>query len=174
MTQSSIDSAETKALSERAVSGDEDAESVLLERYRGRLKRLVGLRIDRRLQGHVDSTDVVQEAMIEPARRLREYAFEPSMPFYLRLRWLTGEKLLNTHRRYLGTQKRDAAQEVLIYRRPMPEANSITLAQQLLGRIASPTQAVMRAELQLIVQELINNMEAIDREILVLAQLRAA
>jgi RNA polymerase sigma-70 factor (ECF subfamily) len=90
------------------------------------------------------------------------------MGFYIWLRWLTGERLLNTHRHHLGTQKRDAGQEVSLYRRAMPEACSVSIAQQLLGQLTSPTQAVARAELQLIVQDVLNSMDPIDREILVL------
>ena len=157
-----------RQLLDRAAGGDGEALTILLDRYRDRLKRMVGLRMDRRLHGRLDASDVVQDAMIEAARRLGEYAVEPPMGFYVWLRWLTGEKLLNTHRQHLGTQKRDAAQEVSLYRRPMPEANSISLAQQLLGKLTSPTQAVMRAELQLIVQEVLNSMDPIDREVLVL------
>lgn len=159
---------DTGQLVNQAAAGNGEAMDVLLERYRDRLKRMVGLRMDRRLQGRVDASDVVQDALIEAAKRLKEYADEPSMGFYVWLRWLTGERLLNTHRQHLGTQKRDAAQEVSLYRRPMPDANSISLAQQLLGQITSPTQAVMRAELQLLVQEVLNSMDPIDREVLVL------
>ena len=50
----------------------------------------------------------------------------------------------------------------------MPEACSVSIAQQLLGQLTSPTQAVARAELQLIVQDVLNSMDPIDREILVL------
>ena len=50
----------------------------------------------------------------------------------------------------------------------MPEACSVSLAQQLLGKLTSPTQAVARAELQLMVQEVLNSMDPLDREILVL------
>ena len=95
----------------------------------------------------------------------------PTIPpwiFTLWLRWIAADKLLNAHREHLGTQKRDVSQEVSIYRRPMPEACSVSLAQQLLGQLTSPTQAVERAELQLIVQDVLNGLEPIDREILVL------
>ena len=159
---------DTQVLVTQAVGGDAGALAALMDRYRDRLKRMVGLRMDRRLQGRVGASDVVQEALIDAARRLEEYAADPPMGFFLWLRWLTGEKLLNAHRHHLGTQKRDAAQEVSLYRRAMPEACSVSLAQQLLGRLTSPTQAVARAELQLIVQEILNSMDAIDREVLVL------
>jgi RNA polymerase sigma-70 factor (ECF subfamily) len=50
----------------------------------------------------------------------------------------------------------------------MPEACSVSLAQQLLGQLTSPTEAVARAEMQLLVQDVLNSMDPIDREILVL------
>jgi len=159
---------DTQALVARTVGGDAQAFSVLVERYRDRLKRMVGLRMDRRLQGRVDASAVVQEALIDAAKRLDEYAADPPMGFFLWLRWLTGEKLLNAHRHHLGTHKRDAAREVSLYRRAMPEACSVSIAQQLLGRLTSPTRAVARAELQLIVQEVLNSMDPVDREVLIL------
>ena len=152
----------------RAADGDSHAVAELLGQYRDRLKRMVALRLDRRLQKRVDPSDVVQEALIVAANRLSEYAKDPPMEFYLWLRWIAADKLHNAHREHLGTQKRDVSQEVSIYRRPMPEACSVSLAHQLLGQLTSPTQAVQRAELQLIVQDVLNNLEPIDREILVL------
>ncbi len=168
MAESSTEPDDTPQLVNRAAAGEGAALAVLLQRYRDRLKRMVALRLDRRLQGRVDASDVVQDALIEAARRVKDYAAEPPMGFYMWLRWLTGEKLLNTHRHHLGAQKRDAAQEVSLYRRPMPEADSISLARQLLGKLTSPTRAVIRAELQLLVQEVLNSMDPIDREVLVL------
>lgn len=168
MEHTSPNSDDTQVLVAQAVEGDANALSALMERDRDRLKRMVGLRMDRRLQGRVDASDVVQEALIEASRRLEEYSAEPPMAFFLWLRWLTGERLLNAHRHHLGTQKRDAGQEVSLYRRALPEASSVSIAQQLLGRLTSPTQAVLRAELQLIVQEVLNSMDPIDREVLIL------
>lgn len=152
----------------RAADGDSQAVSQLFAQYRERLRRMVTLRLDRRLQKRVDPSDVVQEALIVAANRLSEYADDPPMEFYLWLRWITTDKLLNAHREHLGTQKRDLSQEVSIYQRPMPEACSVSLAQQLLGQLTSPTQAVQRAELQVIIQDVLNSMDAVDREILVL------
>ena len=41
-----------------------------LAQHRGRLRRMVALRLGRRLQGRVDPSDVIQEAYLEAARRL--------------------------------------------------------------------------------------------------------
>jgi RNA polymerase sigma-70 factor (ECF subfamily) len=138
------------------------------DRYRDRLRRVVRLRMDRRLQGRVDPSDVLQEAFLDFQSRAQEYVKQPDMPFYLWLRFLVGQRLQLLHRHHLGTQMRDAGREVSLHRGAMPQATSISLAAQLLGRFTSVTQAVQRAEMQMILQEAINNMDPIDREILAL------
>ena len=159
---------EHEPLLARAIGGDQSALSELLALHQERLKRMVRLRMDRRLQGRVDASDVVQEAMIDASRRLGDYAADPSMPFFLWLRWITADKLLNAYRFHVETKKREVGQEVSLYQKPMPDACSVSLAQQLLGQLTSPTQAVQRAELQVLVQDVLNSMDPIDREVLVL------
>jgi RNA polymerase sigma-70 factor, ECF subfamily len=63
---------------------------------------------------------------------------------------------------------RDAGQEICLHRGPMPTASSASLAAQLLGRLTSPSQAAVRAEMRLRVQEVLGGMDALDREILAL------
>ena len=111
------DSSETQALIRRVEGGDDRALAELFARYRGRLRRMIKLRLDRRLQGRFDPSDVLQEAYLDVAKRAREYLANPAMPVFLWLRWITGEKLLALHRRHLGAQMRDAGQEVSLHRR---------------------------------------------------------
>ncbi len=162
------DPGDTDDLLRRAKGGDQQALADLFGRHRERLKRMVRLRLDRRLQGRVDPSDVLQEAFLDVARRSAEYGANPTMPPYLWLRFLTGQRLLALHRYHLGTQMRDAGQEVSLHRGAMPQASSASLAAQLLGRLTSPTQAVLRAEMQLRLQEVLNGMDPLDREVLVL------
>jgi RNA polymerase sigma-70 factor (ECF subfamily) len=138
------------------------------EHYRDRLRRVVRLRLDRRLQGRADPSDVLQEAFLDFQSRAAQYAQKPDMPFFLWLRFLTGQRLQLIHRHHLGTQMRDAGREVSLHRGAMPQATSVSLAAQLLGRFTSVTQAVQRAEMQLILQEAINGLDPLDREILAL------
>jgi RNA polymerase sigma-70 factor (ECF subfamily) len=70
------------------------------------------------------------------------------MPFFLWLRFLTGQRLQLVHRQHPGAQMRDAGREVLLHRGAMPQATSVSLAAQLLGRFTSVTRAVQRAEMQ--------------------------
>src|SRR5256885_4156504 len=107
---------EIEALLCRAASGDSDALAAFWERYRKRLRSMVRLRLDRRLQGRVDPSDVLQEAYVELTKRLPEYARQPTMPLFLWLRLLTGQKLVDIHRQHLGAKMRDAGHEVSLYR----------------------------------------------------------
>jgi RNA polymerase sigma-70 factor, ECF subfamily len=162
------DASDTGDLLQRAAHGDEQAFHDLFARYHDRLKRMVHLRLSRRLQGRVDDSDVLQEAYLDVARRLPEYVQQPGVPFYLWLRHLTGLKLTEIHRRHLGTQLRDADREVTLHRGGLPEADSVSLAAQLLGKLTTPSQAAIKAETRLYVQEALNSMDAIDREVLAL------
>ncbi len=152
----------------RINDGNELALVELFTRHRDRLKRMIRIRLDRRLQGRVDPSDVIQEAHIEVLRRAREYVREPALPPFLWIRLITGERLLHAHRRHLGTRMRDAGQEVSLQQGAFPQATSMSLAALLLGRFTSPTRAVQRAEMQLRLQTILNQMDPIDREVLTL------
>ncbi|MGO9915618.1 MAG: sigma-70 family RNA polymerase sigma factor [Isosphaeraceae bacterium] len=161
-------SSETNQLLEQAARGDPRGLGNLLGQHRDRLRRMVALRLDRRLQGRIDPSDVIQEAYLEAAVRLAEYLRDPSMPFFLWLRFLTGQKLVTLHRHHLGVQMRAAGQEVALCRGPLPEASSAALAAQLMGHDTRPSEAAIRAELKLRVQHALNSMDPLDREVLAL------
>ena len=162
------ESADLPQLLAQAAAGDETALSQLFSRYRKRLKQMVRLRLNRQLQGRVDDSDILQEAYLEAVQRFPDYLADRPLPFFLWLRHITGEKLIDAHRRHLGAQIRDANQEVSLHRGPMPAASSGSLAAQLLGRLTSPSQAAIKAETRLRVQEVLNGMDPLDREILAL------
>jgi RNA polymerase sigma-70 factor (ECF subfamily) len=63
---------------------------------------------------------------------------------------------------------RDAGREVSLYRGSLPEATSAALAAQLLGRDPGPSEAAIRAEIKLRLEEALNNMDPLDREVLAL------
>ena len=78
---------ETEELVRRGHEGDHRALEDLFSRHRERLKRMVRLRLDRRLQGRLDHSDVIQETYVEACRRLQQYLDNPRLPFFL---WLRG------------------------------------------------------------------------------------
>jgi RNA polymerase sigma-70 factor (ECF subfamily) len=151
-----------------APPADVEALTALFVRHRERLRRMVRLRLDRRLLGRVDPSDVLQEAYLDIASRAAEYLANPTMPPFLWLRFLTAQRLMILHRRHLGAQLRDAGREISLHRGAIPEATSISIAHQLLGRLTSASQAAIRAELQTRLQVVLNGMDPIDREVLAL------
>jgi RNA polymerase sigma-70 factor (ECF subfamily) len=151
-----------------AREGDEGAFAVLVERHRDRLERMVGLRMDRRLQGRIDPADVVQEAYLALRGKFARYGADPRLPFFLWLQLEVGQKLVDLHRFHLGTQMRDAGQEVSLHHGALAQVSSLSLAEHLLGKLTTASKAAMRAELKLRVQEALNGVDAQDREVLVL------
>jgi RNA polymerase sigma-70 factor (ECF subfamily) len=151
-----------------AGKGNQQAAGALFVRHRDRLGRLVQLRLDHRLQGRLDTADVLQEIFLEFARSLPDYLHNPSLPFFIWLRTLAVRKLHALHRQHLGTRMRDARREVSLHSGPLPQASSVSLAAQLLGRLSTPSHAAIRAEQQIRIQEALNGMDAIDREVLAL------
>jgi RNA polymerase sigma-70 factor (ECF subfamily) len=159
---------EEEGLLRRAGAGDEEAVGELFARHRPRLQKMLGVRLDRRLHRRLDPSDVLQDVYLEMVRRIPEYMGGASVPFYVWLRSLAGQRLMDLHRRHLGAQMRAVDLEVSLHRGALPQASSLSLAQQLVGHLTSPTKAAARAELQVRLQEALNAMEPIDREIIVL------
>ena len=161
-------SSETEQLLRRAAAGDQASWGALLTRHRQRLRCMVALRLDRRLQGRIDPSDVIQEACLEASAQLADYLQQPTLPFFLWLRLITGQKMVALHRHHLGKQMRDAGREVSLYQGSLPETSSAALAAQLLGRDTRPSEAAIRAERCLRLQEALNSMDPVDREVLAL------
>jgi RNA polymerase sigma-70 factor (ECF subfamily) len=164
------DSSDTAHLLERLRGGDRQALTDLFQHYRDRLRRIVELRMDARLQRRVDASDVLQDAFLDAAARVDSYLKDSALPAFLWLRLVVGERLVIYHRRHLGAKIRDAGREVSLYRDPLPQATSAALASMLLGRLTSPSNAAIRAEQVLRVQEALNALDPLDREVIALRQ----
>src|SRR5688572_10365013 len=149
-----------------AGGGDARAMGALFDRFRDRLRTLVRLRMDRKLQGRVDPSDILQETYLEAARRIGKFAQERTMPFFLWLRFLAAQRLMISHRRHLGTRKRGAEGEVSIHRGHLPDAQTGSLADQLLGNFTGPVARAMRGELRVKLQQALESMDPVDREVL--------
>ncbi len=156
----------TLEMLKQAAAGDAAGWERLLGRYHDRLRRMIAVRLDPRLQGRFDPSDVLQETYVDALARLPEYLRDARMPFFLWIRYLTAHRLGRIHRAHLGRRMRDAGREVSLYRGAMPEASSAALAAQLLGKECRPSEVAVHAERQLRLQEGLNRMDPVDREVL--------
>jgi RNA polymerase sigma-70 factor (ECF subfamily) len=161
-------SSEALRLLHRAAAGDQEVWASLFTQHRQRLRCMIALRMDRRLQGRIDPSDVLQEAFLHASLKLADYLKNPAMPFFLWLRSLTAQRLLILHRHHLDVVARQASRDVSLYREAFPEASSAALAAHLVGRDGRPSEAAQRAERELQLQQGLDALDPMDREILAL------
>lgn len=149
----------------RAKNGDAAALSDLLASYEAPLLRMVDLRLESGLRGRLEPADVLQEALLQAARRFPEWCGQTTYPFHVWLRMLTAQELAQARRRHTGAQMRDAHREV---GQPDhgPGVSSANAVDFLLASQTSPSQAARRAEVRARVLSAIEELDAIDREIL--------
>jgi RNA polymerase sigma-70 factor (ECF subfamily) len=158
---------EPDALLDRAAEGDQSVLADLFNRYRDRLKGMVAMRMDRRIAGRADPSDIVQEALLEAHQRLADYLRDRPMPFYVWLRHLTWEKLLQSHRRHLRSQRRSVKREHDL-ERSLLEHSTARLAERLVSRGPSPSAALDRKEQRERVVAALHELSDEDREVLLL------
>ncbi len=118
-----------------AVSSPSDEDlAAAFDENRQRLGQMVRIRMDNRLQGRVDVSDVLQDAFVECLKRLPEYRQKPAMPLFLWIRFLTGQKLIDLQRMHLGAKMRAVSKELGLpkiislkhHRYPWPTSCSIS------------------------------------------------
>ncbi len=163
-----MDDSETKEMVRLGAQGDERALDDLFSRHRDRLRRMLRVRLDPRVRVRIDVSDVIQEVYLEASRRLPKYNDSPTVPFFVWLRSIVGQKLVDLHRFHLGAKARDARREVRFRRWPMPAATSAVLAAELLGVLSTPSEKAMQGELENRLREALESMDAKLREVLVL------
>lgn len=156
----------TELLLARAEVGDGAAWGELLTTHQERLVRMVAFRMDPRLRGRVDATDIVQDAFVEASAHRNSYFRAPTAPLFLWLRGVVGNKLLEVHRRHLATRMRDAKRELPL---DMPRCRDDTTAAihaHLAGQLTSPSVAAARVEISARLAEALEAMDPTDREVL--------
>jgi RNA polymerase sigma-70 factor (ECF subfamily) len=147
-------------------SGDENKIAEVFSQYEEKLQRMVRFRLDRRLYGRVDTADVMQDVWMEASRRIEDYTSNPAVPFFIWVRQIAWQIIIDLHRRHLGAQKRNVSQEVSLAKSGV--GTSISIAAQLVGDLTSPSQAAIREEKLVKLRDALESMDKIDREVLAL------
>jgi RNA polymerase sigma-70 factor (ECF subfamily) len=137
--------------------------------HRPRLKQMLQFRMDPRLRARTDLSDVLQEAYIEAFHRLDHFAAKPDMSFYLWLRQVTIQRMIDLHRRHLMAGKRDVRQEVsLAFSDGQGASASANIARHIVDAVISPSQLVVRREMLQQLESTLEDLDALDREVLAL------
>jgi RNA polymerase sigma-70 factor (ECF subfamily) len=152
-------------LLERLRKREPDALAELFARYRPQLKRMVELRLDPRVGTRVAPSDILQDAYLDAAARTDHFFRREGVSFYVWLRLVVNQSLVNMHRRHLNAGKRGVDREAAPAWTP---ATSISLARQLVAQMQSPSEIISREETLSQVQVALEGLEHLDREILTL------
>lgn len=156
---------------EEPSGGQSSAERAFAKRFtehRQRLKQMLRFRMDPRLRSRADVSDILQEAYIDAFRRIDHYASKPQMSFYVWLRQVTMQRLIDVHRQHLLADKRDVRNEVRIGVSDYNAATSAAIARQFVDQMVTPSQVAIREEMAAQLESTLENLDDIDREVLVL------
>ena len=160
---------DTDELIQRSTGGDDAARVQLLDRHRSRLRRMIGVRLDRRLSARIDPSDVVQEVLIDANNKLDHYLRNPPLPFYPWLRQIAWQRLVKIHQHH-HARKRGVTRENAGML-DLPDESAGNLAERLAASGTSPSRHVLRQELRLQVRRALGRFGERDREVLVLRYL---
>jgi RNA polymerase sigma-70 factor (ECF subfamily) len=153
----------------RARAGDGSTLGRLLERYRPYLEVLARVQIGRRLQGKVDTSDVVQEAFLGASRDFPRFRGTTEQEFLGWLRQVLASVLANLVRHYQGTQRRDVRLERQLA--VELEQSSQALDRHLVAAQSSPSQQAIRREQCVLLAEALGRLPEEWRELLILRHL---
>lgn len=148
--------------------GQNDALAELFSHYHDRLKRIVRFRLDYRLAGRISESDVIQESYISASKRVDHYRGKPDMPFFVWLRLIVNQQLADLHRQHLQAEMRDVRREISLEQPVASAHTSLAMAAQLVGNATSASRAFSRVEGIRRLEEALNQMEPIDREVIAL------
>jgi RNA polymerase sigma-70 factor (ECF subfamily) len=161
---------DTDDLVRLAGEGDATAMGELFERHRARLAKMVEVRMDPRLRGRLDPSDVIQESLAAASQRIGHYAHERPLPFYPWLRQIAWEKLVHLHDRHLRAMKRSVAREQFL-QPEISDESIVQLAECFVGSATSPSGVAVRKEIRERVRLALNTLSEEDREVLLLRYL---
>jgi RNA polymerase sigma-70 factor (ECF subfamily) len=161
------DAAETTDLLAGARAGDAAAVERLLGRHRDALRRAVALRLDPAIARRLDASDIVQETLIEAARRLPDYLGDPPMPFHVWLRRIALDRLIDAHRRHHAAACRSVEKEERIAY-GSGSGSSWDRGAILADPAPTPAAAAIQGELARRFQEALSSLREDDREVILM------
>jgi RNA polymerase sigma-70 factor (ECF subfamily) len=152
-----------------ARAGQGSALGALLERFRNYLTLLARLEIDRRLQGKVDPSDVVQQTFLEAFRDFARFHGNSEAELAAWLRQVLAHNLANVVRHYRGTQRRD----VRLERQLQAELDETSQVWDpgLVAKYSSPSHEAARREQMVLVADALAQLPPDHRDVLILRHL---
>jgi RNA polymerase sigma-70 factor (ECF subfamily) len=162
------DQSKTQELLQGARQGDDSAVNRLLDRHRQALRRMVQLRLDQKIQGRIDVSDIVQDVLVEANRRLPQYLENPIMSFHLWVRQIAKDRIIDAHRRHRVSAKRSVDREQPLAVPAASDHSTYDLAVQLRDPELTPAAAAARQEMAELVERALGRLGEPDCEVIVM------
>jgi RNA polymerase sigma-70 factor, ECF subfamily len=156
-------------LIDQARAGDASALGRLLEGYRNYLTLLARLTLQRRLQGKLDESDLVQEAFLEAYRDFGQFRGTTEKELTSWLRKILAHNLANVVRHYCGTRGRDVRLEREL--EVELERSSQIADPGLVAAQSSPSLEAAHREQMVLVADALSQLPKDYREVLILRHL---
>ena len=161
---------DSEQLMRRTREGDDVAAGQLLACYRERLRRAIDMRMDKRIAARADASDVVQDALNNAYNRLPQYFAGPQMPFYIWLRRIAFDRLMDLYDAHVEAGKRSVLREQ--NNLPSPNDESVSqLANSIAASSLNPSRRAIAAETYARIQAGLLQLRPGDREVLVMRYL---
>ena len=133
------------------------------------LHRLAGRKLDLRLRGRVNPSDVVQNAWVDAVQRFRKGQLPDSDSVKTWIRFLVIQSVKTFQRLHLGTSKRTAIREISPSGDLSSEnATGVCLLDSLSESVAGPSTQVAQQETSKLLRDTMDQLPPMDREILLL------
>ena len=161
---------DTDLLLLQAAAGSDQAMESLFNRHRSRLRRMIAVRMDPRLQMRVDPSDVVQETLLQANRKISKYLLEKPIAFYPWLRQMAWDQIVAMHRKHLYSERRSCRREEEVSV-GLSDESVADLASKFVDKAQGPLNQLVRTEIGERVRQAIDKLPGIYREILVLRYL---
>lgn len=139
----------------------------MLDRCRAYLNRRARRLIPAPMQGKVGASDLVQEALVDAARRMRDMPRGRSDELRAWLYRIMVLNLAEQRRRFLGTARADVRREVRLEETP-PQPGLATLRDRLAGEGESPSDRAMGREEEGRLADAIAGLPPAEREVVML------
>lgn len=129
----------------RAHAGDQEAAQILFDKWREPMLYVIRKQLDRRLRRIFDSTDFVQEALAELfARQIAVADFSTPQAFMAFVKRIAENKVRDSVRKHLQSQRSNISKEVPLDRLPTAEEARILCA----DGDGGPVEERLRARLE--------------------------
>lgn len=151
-----MSNATTEAIAKLKQNGVMELANVF-NQHRPALRKMVDYRLNDRLRGRIDASDIIQETFLKARNELQDYIRAPRYSPSVWLRVLNKRALAETHRKELAKRRMPAALD-----------HSEAAIEALSESMRSPSEVAVQSDLYNQLTDLFGALSEIDREILVI------